>query len=95
MPIMLKLHAARPSPFTDSTMLGLDVPPDAGRIALAIYNVHGQLVRTLIDAVVPPGRREFVWDGTDDTGRTVSAGVYFARYEGDARSGAQKLVLVR
>ena len=76
-------------------MLQLDVPLDAGHVTLAIYNVRGQLVRMLVDGALPPGWREFVWDGMDDTGRPVSAGIYFARCENDARSGTRKLVLMK
>ncbi len=93
--IKFRLHAARPSPFTDSTMLRLDVPPNTGHVTLAVYNVRGQLVRTLVDGALPPGRREFVWNGTDDTGRPVSAGAYFARCESDAGSDTRKLVRMR
>ena len=95
LPIVFRLHAARPSPFTDSTTLQLDVPPGTGRVTLAVYNARGQLVRTLADAVVPPGRRAFLWDGRDEAGHAVSAGIYFARCESDSQSAAQKLVLVR
>ena len=93
--ISFRLQAARPSPFTDSTMFQLDVPPDAGHVTLAIYNVRGQLVRTLVDGALPPGHREFVWDGMDDAGRPASAGAYFARCESDAGSDTRKLVLMR
>jgi hypothetical protein len=93
--IKFRLRAARPSPFTDSTVLQLDVPPNTGHVTLAVYNVRGQLVRTLVDRALPPGCREFVWDGMDDTGRPVSAGTYFARCESDAGSDTRKLVLMR
>ena len=95
MPTTLLLHPARPSPFDGSTMLQLDVPPDAGSIRLAVYDVGGRHVRTLAEGKVSPGAREFVWRGTDDNGRPVSAGVYFARCECDAGASTQKLVLMR
>ena len=76
-------------------MLQLDVPAGAGHVTLAVYNVRGQLVRTLVDAALPPGRREFIWNGTDDTGRPVSAGIYFTRCECDAGTSTQKLVLMK
>jgi hypothetical protein len=85
----------RPSPFAGTTTMQLDVPHDAGRVRLAIYNVRGQLVRMLVDGALPPGRREFTWNGTDDTGRPVSAGIYLARCESDAGSDTQKLVLMK
>jgi len=93
--IKFRLHAARPSPFTHSTMLQLDVPPSTGHVTLAVYNVRGQLVRTLVDGALPQGPREFVWNGMDDSGRPVSAGAYFARCESDAGSDTRKLVLMR
>ncbi len=73
----------------------LDVPAGAEHVRLAVYNVQGQLVRTLVDGALPPGRREFVWNGMDDAGRPVAAGAYFARCESDAGSGTQKLVLMK
>jgi hypothetical protein len=94
-PSTLLLHPARPSPFAETTTMRLDVPPHAGHVTLVVYNVRGQLVRTLVDGAVPPGRREFVWDGMDDAGRPVSAGAYFARCESYAGSATRKLVLLR
>jgi hypothetical protein len=94
-PTKFVLHPARPTPFAGATTMQLDVPPGAARVKLAVYNVSGRVVRTLVDAVVPPGRRDFVWNGVDDTGRPVSAGVYFVRCESEAGTSTQKLVLVR
>ena len=95
LPAGLVLHAPRPSPFTGTTTVQLDVPAGAERVRLAIYNVRGQLVRTLADGAIPPGRPEFVWNGEDDDGLPVSAGIYFARCECEVGAGTQKLVLVR
>jgi len=95
LPKRLVLHAPQPSPFGDATTLALDVPARAGRIALAVYSVGGRLVRTLADGALEPGRRQFVWNGTDDTGRAVSAGIYFARCVNMGRTATKKIVLVR
>ena len=94
-PSELALCPARPSPFGDATTLALDVPAAAGRITLAVYSVGGRLVRTLADGEVQPGRRRFVWNGTDDTGHLVSAGVYFARCISEEGTETRKIVLVR
>ena len=94
-PTALSLSPPRPSPFDGSTLLALAVPPDAGHVSLAVYNAGGQRVRTLTDGVLPPGRREFVWKGDDDTGAPVAAGVYFARCESEAGTSVQKVVLLR
>jgi flagellar hook assembly protein FlgD len=52
--------------------------PRAGRAELAIYTVQGRLVRRLVHAELPAGEHTATWDGTDDAGRHVSAGVYYA-----------------
>jgi hypothetical protein len=94
-PTRLVLHPARPTPFVGATTMRLDVPRDADRVTLTVYNLSGQVVRTLVDGVVPPGHSDVVWEGTDAGGRPVAAGVYFVRCRSDAGTDAQKLVLLR
>ncbi|MBN2564207.1 MAG: right-handed parallel beta-helix repeat-containing protein, partial [Candidatus Eisenbacteria bacterium] len=95
LPTGFHLHAARPTPFKDTTVLMLDVPPPAGRVRLSIYDVGGRLVRTLVDGSVEPGLRQFTWNGKDARDRPVAAGVYFARCETDGGDSSRKLVLIR
>jgi hypothetical protein len=52
-------------------------------------------VRTLVDAVVPPGHHDRAWDGKDSAGRPVASGVYFARLVAGGETANRKLVLVR
>jgi hypothetical protein len=94
-PSALFLNPANPSPFSTATTLRLDVPPDAGHLTLAIYNVSGQLICTLLDGVPTPGEQQLTWRGDDARGNTVGAGVYFARCESVAGAVTQKLVLLR
>ena len=69
--------------------------PYAGRVSFRIYNVRGQLVRTLLDDTRPAGATTVDWDGTDDAGARVAAGMYF--YRGDVAGARfdQKLVMVK
>jgi hypothetical protein len=69
--------------------------PIGGRATLAIYNNLGQKVRILIDQVYPPGRFTTLWDGRNDSGRKVPAGVYFIRFEAGAFRATEKAVLLR
>jgi flagellar hook capping protein FlgD len=50
-------------------------------VKLRIYDVNGRLVRKLVDGVQPAGPHLAVWDGTDDAGRGVASGHYFARID--------------
>jgi flagellar hook assembly protein FlgD len=43
---------------------------------MAIFNILGQKVRTLVGATIPEGRHQATWDGTDQVGNHLSSGVY-------------------
>jgi flagellar hook assembly protein FlgD len=69
--------------------------PHEGQARLAVYNVAGQLVRTLTDGVLPAGSQSVSWDGRNQAGRSVPGGVYFYRLSTGDRTLTQKAVLVR
>ncbi len=74
-----------PNPFNPTTTIRFSVP-DAGRVRLAVYNVAGQLVRTLIDEWLSVGEHAAIWDGRDELGRSVASGVYLYRLTRSAAS---------
>ena len=76
-----------PNPFNPSTKI-LYTMPREGYLAVKVYNVRGQLVRTLVDGDQPAGEGFVVWDGTDDRGAAVATGVYFF----EARQGQEVLI---
>jgi hypothetical protein len=83
-----------PNPFNPVTKIEY-MAPKAGHMTLKVFNVRGELVRTLVDGVVPAGLGFTNWDGTSDSGSSVSSGVYFyeARFGGDVE--VQKMTLVK
>ncbi len=93
--LVLHLYPASPNPFGDMTRVRFDVPDHISSVNLTIYNVRGQLVRRLVDEPLERGRYERNWDGRDDMGAPVAAGVYFARLIVDDRSEKQKVMLLR
>jgi flagellar hook assembly protein FlgD len=64
-------------------------------VSFRIYNVRGQLVRTLLDDTRPAGETSIAWDGVDDAGARVAAGMYFYRGEVGGTHFDQKLVMVK
>jgi len=94
-PTQMVLHAASPNPFSEDTALCFELLRDAGAVKVAICNLRGQLVSTLVDGLLAPGRRTVRWDGTDDRGAPVSSAVYFVRYEAQGRCSTRKLVVLR
>jgi len=93
--LALALHPLRPNPTSGSTSIRFDIPDHSGPAHLIIYNVRGQVVRTIVDGPVDRGRHEQNWDGADDHGRQVASGVYFARLAVDGRSSDQKVMVLR
>jgi len=61
-------------------------------VSMSVYNIAGQRVRSLVSQNLPPGYYSQVWDGRNDGGRTLSAGVYIIRLSASGRSAAQKIV---
>ncbi len=78
-PSAFRLGANEPNPFNAGTMIRWDVPIGGAPVSLAIYDLRGARVRTLVDGAQPAGRHSLHWDGRDDRGRTLATGVYFCR----------------
>ena len=62
---------------------------------LAIYDVAGRLVRSLVAGRVPAGYHATVWDGKDDRGHAVASGVYLYRLEAQGKVLTRKLMALR
>jgi len=91
-PTTFDLRAVSSNPFRESATLVCSFPGE-GPAQVAIYDVRGGLVRTLVRNARGPGSFTLQWDGRDDAGATMGSGVYFARVR---QGGEQKQVkLVR
>ena len=79
LPKVYALSQCFPNPFNPMTTISFDMPV-AGKADLRIFDVRGRLVRKLTGGeVLPAGRKAVIWQGRDDSGRTVATGVYFYR----------------
>ena len=94
-PARWKLGAAQPNPFRGATSLTMDVPGSSAGVQVRVIGIDGGLVRTLIPGVETPGTRTITWDGRDDFGRNVPAGVYLVRMETAGFLAMRKVLLVR
>jgi hypothetical protein len=89
------VSAAHPNPFRSSTMIRYTVNGEAARVAIAIYDPSGRLVRTLVDAVQAPGSHTAVWDGIGKDGVRAAAGVYFLRTDVAGVRNSERVVLIK
>jgi len=97
-----RLHQNYPNPFNPATTISFEVPGASGAegsgaapVRLAIYDVRGRLVRTLVSGALSPGPHRVTWDGTSDGGRAVSSGVYFYRISSLGWVQTRKMALLR
>ena len=90
------LHQNFPNPFNPDTTIKYDLAESAD-ITLQIYNVLGQVVRTLVVSEAQnAGRYQIRWNGMDDRGVPVSSGVYFYRISADGKfQNVRKLMLLK
>jgi len=85
----------RPNPLNPSTEVVFSLERSQP-VALAVYDISGRLLHTLVEGVLPAGVHTFIWDGTDDSGGPAASGVYLCRLEKDGRLvGTRKLVVLR
>jgi hypothetical protein len=100
-PVRLEPLAARvqvwqnaPNPFSSATVITfeLDRPRE---VTLDVIDVTGRLVRSQNLGLRPEGRDEVEWDGTDKSGNTAAAGIYFYRIRTEGSVFVRRMVLAR
>ena len=92
-PVRFHLGQNYPNPFNPATHIPYQLAEDS-HVRLTIYNSLGQRVRTLVDRRQRSGAYRAAWNGRDDTGRAVAAGVYFYRLTSAAARQVRKMVLL-
>lgn len=93
-PQQTRLGSNYPNPFTESTKLRFDLSRD-GDVFIEIFKVSGEKVRLLLHKNARAGHYEVVWDGKDDLGRFVPAGVYIFQLTSGNTIHSRKMVLLR
>ena len=93
-PVAFELHAGVPNPFTASAMLAFALPRTE-HVRLEVFDVSGRRVRALVSEPMAPGRHSVTWDGRDDRGRAMSAGIYHYRMRAGTFVATRRLVLMR
>jgi uncharacterized delta-60 repeat protein len=90
----VRLEKPSPNPLTNRSTFAFALPR-AQSVRLVIHDAAGRLVRTLADLPLPAGRHQRQWDATDDQGRAVSAGIYFARLIAGPEQSTASVVVLR
>ncbi len=83
-----------PNPFNPMTTIKYDIK-EKGAVTVKVYNVAGQLVRTLVNGTKDAGSYAVTWNGKNERGARVASGIYFYKMETKGYSATKKLVLMR
>ncbi|MEW6510199.1 MAG: T9SS type A sorting domain-containing protein [Bacteroidota bacterium] len=83
-----------PNPFNPNTTIRFAIPTKE-LVRIAVYDVLGRFVTTLVNETTEPGTYKILWNGIDHAGMQVSSGVYFYRIEAGTFSSSRKMLLVR
>ncbi len=67
----------------------------AQHVTLKVYNILGQLVKTLVDEEKPPGGYQVIWDAKDQNGEEVSSGIYFYKLKAKDYTETKKMILLK
>ncbi|MCD4829347.1 MAG: T9SS type A sorting domain-containing protein [Candidatus Cloacimonetes bacterium] len=83
-----------PNPFNPTTTVRFNLAGECDA-QLKVYNVRGQLVKTLLAEQLPAGLHEIMWHGVDENERPVASGVYFVRLAAGGREETRKMLLLK
>jgi len=95
LPTAFGLTGAHPNPFNPSITIAYDVPAAGGIVDIAVYNVAGQRMATLVNQPHASGSYEVQWSGRFDNGRSAASGVYFVRLVAGSFEQTRKITLVK
>ena len=90
-----KLIGNHPNPFNPTTTISFSTTESRENTELAIYNLKGQKVKTLIDEKLPAGNHQVVWGGKDDNNKAVSSGIYFYKMNCGDYTSIKKMILMK
>ncbi|MDD3096511.1 MAG: choice-of-anchor J domain-containing protein, partial [Candidatus Cloacimonetes bacterium] len=89
-----ELKGNYPNPFNPETTIRFSVK-EAGPVSIDIYNLKGQLVKTLLSDNKAAGEHSVIWKGTDNNNQPVSSGVYFYKMNAGKYSSTRKMIMMK
>jgi predicted RNA methylase len=93
-PDQLALYQNFPNPFNPSTKIEYSVPQNT-HVEIVIYNVIGQVIKTLVNENINAGIHSVFWDGRNNSGDLVNSGLYFYQIISEDNSKSRKMLLLK
>lgn len=83
-----------PNPFNPTVTIQFELPK-TGKVSIRVYNISGQLVRTIADRSFNAGINHVRWDSRTNSGNLCSSGIYFYKIDAGSKYATGKMVLLR
>ncbi|MFC1898291.1 FG-GAP-like repeat-containing protein [Candidatus Cloacimonadota bacterium] len=83
-----------PNPFNPSTTIEFSIQIDSN-IELSVYNIKGQNIKTIVNNEFTKGSHSIIWNGNDDSGNSVSSGIYFYKLKSGNFEKTKKMLLLK
>jgi hypothetical protein len=89
-----QLAGNAPNPFSGQTTVEFDLA-EQSRVTVAVYDMMGRKVATLVDGVRSAGPHAVGWNGQSDSGQDLASGVYLLRMQAEGKSETKRMTIIR
>jgi hypothetical protein len=94
LPANYKLFQNYPNPFNPSTAINYHVP-ETGMVTIRIFDILGRTVSVLVNKIQKSGKWKIIWNGKNESNKTVSSGIYFYEMITKSYRSVKKMVVIR
>jgi len=94
LPTEFILNQNYPNPFNPSTTISFQLDKKM-HVSLEVFNINGQVVKTVVDKIMSAGTHQYEWDATSSSGEKVATGLYYYKLTTDNSSHTKKMLLLK
>ncbi|MDY6914826.1 MAG: C25 family cysteine peptidase [Candidatus Cloacimonadota bacterium] len=94
LPLQTSIGNNYPNPFNPKTQIDYSINKNTV-VKIQLFNIKGELVKTLINEEKPAGTHQVVWYGKDETGKEVASGVYFYKMQTEDYNKIKRMLLLK
>jgi hypothetical protein len=94
LPIQFKLHQNYPNPFNPKTKINYDIPYH-NNVSIIISDIKGSEIKSLVNQRHTPGKYNVIWDGTNNNGDKVAAGIYLYKIQSGNFTSTEKMIFLK